>query len=114
MGELGEREMQIARIHMDGGALLLPARTPYEREVVLDHVRHRLRLHGFVQLEMNGRRCRVEPVAAASGATCAGCARRVGGLACRLGAQLLCIDCALDPTGTSRTVERGAPQPLAG
>ena len=43
--------MEIARIQMDGGALLLPARTPYEREVVLDHVRHRLRMHGFVHLE---------------------------------------------------------------
>jgi hypothetical protein len=106
--------MELARIHMDGGALLLPARTPYEREVVLDHVRHRLRMHGFVHLEMNGRRCRIEPAAAASGATCPGCGARLGGLACRLGAQLLCLDCALGSGGSAR-IDRGrAPQPLAG
>jgi hypothetical protein len=105
--------MEIARIQMDGGALLLPARTPYEREVVLDHVRHRLRLYGFVHLEMNGRRCKVEPVAPAAGARCASCTRRVGTLACRIAAQMLCIDCALAPA-RSRGTERFSPQPLAG
>jgi hypothetical protein len=106
--------MEIARIEMDGGALLLPARTPYEREVVLDHVRHRLRLYGFVHLEMNGRRCRIEAVAAASGAACAGCRRRIAGFACRLVAQMLCVDCAVTPAGPPRAAERGASQPLAG
>ena len=106
--------MEIARIQMDGGALLLPARTPYEREVVLDHVRHRLRRYGFVHLEMNGRRRRIECIAPAAGAACAGCTRRVGMLACRFGAHMLCIDCAFAPARSrgSRTVR--STQPLAG
>ena len=105
--------MEIARIQMDGGALLLPARTPYEREVVLDHVRHRLRICGFVHLEMNGRRCKIEPIAFTPGATCASCTRRVGTVACRIGAQMLCIECALAP-GRSPGTERLSPQPLVG
>jgi hypothetical protein len=106
--------MEIARIHMDGGALLLPARTPYEREVVFDHVRHRLRLHGSVQLEMNGRRCRIELVAASAGACCAGCGGRISRFACKLGAQMLCVDCALKAAGSRPGVEQTSPQPLAG
>jgi hypothetical protein len=106
--------MEIARIRMDGGALLLPARTPYEREVVLDHVRHRLRSHGFVHLEMNGWSRRIERVSASGGALCAACAQRIGGLACRLGAQMLCVDCALAPARSLRGIAPAAPPPLAG
>jgi hypothetical protein len=106
--------MEIARIQMGGGALLLPARTPYEREVVLDHVRHRLRLYGFVHLEMNGRRCKVEPVTAGAALKCTSCDRRIGTLACRLGAQIVCLDCAVTPARSSRGTERNSPQPLAG
>lgn len=106
--------MEIARIQMDGGALLLPARTPYEREVVLDHVRHRLRLYGFVHLEMNGRRCRIEAIAHTAGTACAGCTRRVGTLACRFGAQMFCIDCALAPARSRGIGAMSSTQPLAG
>lgn len=97
--------MEVARIHTDGGTLLLPARTPYEREVVLDHVRHRLRLHGSVHLEMNGWRGRIERVGLPITARCGACAAPIGGFACRIGSQMLCLGCAL-PERSRRRLER--------
>lgn len=84
-----------AYIYFLGGKLLLPARTPYEREVIADHVRHRLRRDGFVRLEKSGRASRIVAVTGAMGERCRLCGASVGNAACRCGGRLLCIACAV-------------------
>ena len=43
----------VARISCDGGGLVIPASTPYDRELVFEHAGQTARRHGRVQLEIN-------------------------------------------------------------
>jgi hypothetical protein len=94
---------ETACIYFPGGKLLLPARTPYEREVIVDHVRHRLRRDGFVRLERSGRASRIVAVADAMGERCRLCGASAGNAACRRGGRLLCVSCAVGDDPQSET-----------
>ena len=61
----------VARVRFADGGVVMPARSPYDREIVLATVRHCVRRHAAVELELDGRRWRLAAVAGAP----AGCAR---------------------------------------
>ena len=50
----------IARIHFDGGILMLPSRTPYEIETLLENLKWYTGRHRKVQLEIDSHHWRVE------------------------------------------------------
>ena len=45
----------IARITFEGGGLILPMHTPYERELLVEHIEVSTKRHGWVRLEVNRR-----------------------------------------------------------
>ena len=87
----------LARISLDdGGTLLLPARTPYDWEIVLDHVRYRLqRDPSRVWLEVNGNACGMRRASADRAEECAACGCAIGWLACDVRSRTVCARCAL-------------------
>ncbi len=42
----------VAHISFDGGGLILPVKTPYERELLVEHVEASTKRHGRVRLEV--------------------------------------------------------------
>ena len=46
----------IAHLSFRGGGLILPAQTPYERELLVESVEASTKRHGSILLELNGRR----------------------------------------------------------
>ena len=46
----------VARISDAGGGIVMPARSPYDRELLLDCLRQRLHRNASVRLELDGRR----------------------------------------------------------
>ena len=104
-----------ARILLDGGMLLLPAHTPYEREIVLEHVRHCLLRDDQVCLEMNGRPCEVRRATKDGSEHCAACRCALARLACELGSRTLCVGCAYADTACAAPPSpRPSSEPLAG
>src|SRR5574340_33644 len=63
----------IAHISFRGSGMFLPARTPYDREVLAEHVSARARVHGIVQVLVDGRRWMVSAHRAGMTVRCAGC-----------------------------------------
>ena len=112
-GRLPTSDDGTVRIPFAGGSILLPARSPYEWETVLDHVRHRLRVDGRACLELNGRRCIVQPSdAGAEVECCFTCGRALEQLACRVAASTYCLACVRAGTlqsAPARTEEGEAP-----
>lgn len=62
----------VARIRHAAGGIILPSRTPYDRETVIDALRHALHRHGAVQLDLDGRHWRLS---AHEHGVCAACHR---------------------------------------
>ena len=85
--------LQTAQIQFDGGALILPARNPYDREVVFEQAEFYARRHGSVALRIGGALLRVARSAAESGQPCSRCRRSVGWIAYHLRERLLCSHC---------------------
>ena len=50
---------QVAHIRYEGGALLLPAQDPYEREVVFQEAEFCARRHGSVGVQLGRREVRI-------------------------------------------------------
>ncbi len=83
----------VARIAFPGGALFIPVKTPYERELLFEHVALYAKRHGRVRVELNRKECVVsvslEPVQ-----RCSLCQRRLDSLTYALGGRSLCGQCA--------------------
>ena len=97
----------VARIAFGDGSLLLPARTPYDWETVVDNVRHRVRRDGWARLEIDGRSCDVRPIDASAGVRCADCGCRLEDVACRVGLAMLCFACVQSGATVRRGLLRG-------
>ena len=83
---------QIAQIRSDGGALLLPARDAYDREVVFEQAEFYARRNGAVDLEIGHSAVRL---ARSSGwdTPCMRCHRPVGMVSYLFHARRLCAHC---------------------
>ena len=83
----------VARISFDGGGLFLPAKTPYEREVLFEHVDRYAKRHGRVCVELNRREWNVS-VSNSQPGRCTACERPLDHLTYALGGRSLCLSCA--------------------
>jgi hypothetical protein len=84
----------VARISFQGGALLVPARTQYDHEVVFEHVETYARRHGMVRLELDRREFTVSFMNGSERRLCASCAHPLEALTYALGGRDLCMQCA--------------------
>lgn len=84
----------VARISFHGGALLMPARTRYDQEVVFEHVETYARRHGVVRLELDRKEFRVSFLDCEERRLCAVCAHPLETLTYGLGGRDLCLHCA--------------------
>lgn len=93
-----------------GGGLFLPARSPYDRQLLVEHVLSRVRAAGQVQVLLDDQRWMVHRHRGQSATCCARCGAWVDS-ACYAGARLgqpYCVRCAL---GVPRPVL--PPEPIA-
>ena len=86
----------IAHVSFRGGGIFLPARNPYDRELLLEHVAARVRSSGEVQVLLDGERWQVHPHRRSAACTCAHCGDAVDA-ACyaAAGGPASCMRCAL-------------------
>ncbi|MDX2167138.1 MAG: hypothetical protein SF182_08750 [Deltaproteobacteria bacterium] len=83
----------IARISFTGGALLMPARNGYDRELVFDEAECCARRHGEARLELGARAILIRAAVDAP-SPCSRCGKPVDRLAFAFGARSLCRRCA--------------------
>ena len=84
----------VARVVWEGGSVSVPIDTPYDRELLVDHVKRATAMHGGVRLYMCSREWVMSDTDASQGA-CSVCRRAVDTVPSALGEQVaLCIDCA--------------------
>ena len=83
----------VARISFQGGGLFLPVKTPYEREVLFEHVDRYAKRHGRVRVELNRREWNVH-LSNGHPERCGVCNRGLDNLTYALGGRSLCIVCA--------------------
>jgi hypothetical protein len=85
----------VARISFHGGALFVPVKTPYDREVLFEHLDLYAKRHGTVRVELNRREWLVSSRSDAENApSCTECDRRLEALTYALGGRTLCGFCA--------------------
>ena len=94
----------VAHVSFRGGSLFLPARTPYDRQALLDHVGAYLRATGEVQVLFGESRWMVHVERRALPVYCLGCTAPIdAGWYCPDdGGRTYCAKCALggSPSGT--------------
>jgi hypothetical protein len=83
----------IARLSFHDGGLVLPVKTPYERETLFEYADQYAKRHGRVRLEIDRRECIVR-ARGEQPETCVSCGQRVEGVTYTLGARTLCHVCA--------------------
>ena len=69
---------QVAHIRYDGGALLLPAQDPYDREVVFEEAECCARRHGEVGVQLGRKQMRISRSVGDVRVACASCRQPVG------------------------------------
>lgn len=96
----------IAHVSFVGGGVFLPARDPYDRQTLIEHVTHRVRAKGRVQVLVDNHRWMVQAGATHGAATCAVCGHAVDA-ACyssMSNGAAHCVHCALGgPTGAEQS-----------
>jgi hypothetical protein len=98
----------IAQVQGLSGTFVAPAHSPYDRQIVREHVE---RLAGHVStltLGLHGTRWTITRRSTAD-SRCTSCTQPLGRLSCRRGsdADASCIDCALRP-GATKPLEESA------
>ncbi len=83
----------IAQITSRQGGLILPLRTPYDRQFVFEHVADYAKRYGCVQLSFRGREWTVA-LATVRSRVCDRCCERPDKLAYTYGRRTLCHPCA--------------------
>src|SRR5262245_2245221 len=83
---------RIAHIRFRRGGLVLPAASPYERQLVLEHAEHCTR-HGTVRLDMAGRTWEVAVTKAQEELTCTLCSKAVQRFLYQARPATLCPKC---------------------
>ena len=81
-----------AHISFAGGGLILPARTPYDRELVFEYIEASAKHHANLQLSAKGRHWTVS-VKIARREPCCKCSRSLRDLAYRGNGENFCAQC---------------------
>jgi hypothetical protein len=101
----------VAHISFVGGGLFLPARTPYDRELMIDYVAERVRSKGTIQVIVDERRWTVQRCARVRGRDCPSCGHQLNAT-CALAEghdPIACMHCAFAaPTATASSVADAA------
>lgn len=92
---------QVAHIRYDGGALLLPAQDPYDRELVFEEAEFCARRHGSVGVQLGRKEIRIRPSAAHARMPCQECRAPVGMMSFLIDDRLVCAQCAKQHFGCS-------------
>ncbi len=90
----------IAHLSFAGGAVFLPVRTPYDRQMLAEYVSERVQAKGQVQILVDGQRWLVQRQREPAFVACDRCG---SGISCTCysdadGQQVYCARCALNPT----------------
>ena len=90
----------IAHVHGRSGTLVVSAQTPYDRQMLREHLERLAGRDGALTLEMDGTRWSIAR-RTARGALCTMCAICPGQLSCRRPGETdsRCLDCVLCPAG---------------
>ena len=93
----------VAHISFAGGGLLLPARDPYERELLVEHVVDRARRMGAVRVVVHGRAWNVKLTSDGFTCGCARCSRALEATWCATapGGDPYCVRCAFGARATA-------------
>jgi hypothetical protein len=83
----------VAHISFEGGGLIIPVHTPYERQLLIEHLEVSTKRHGCVRLEINRRHWTIG-MNNGPGEACASCTRRPDHLTYRFDGQSFCAECA--------------------
>jgi predicted RecB family nuclease len=83
----------IAHISFEGGAFFMPAKTPYEREVLFDFLNQTTKRHGRARLALNHHGWTVNSQGYER-QRCASCHRWPQGVTYSRGRRTLCLRCA--------------------
>jgi len=85
-----------------GWQLTLPARTPYDRQLLMQTIRHTVTRWGAARVAIG--RCRILVVGcpAVAGQRCPLCGRCPGTMHCRIAGRETCVGCALDTAPLER------------
>jgi hypothetical protein len=85
---------QMAHIRYQGGALLLPAQDPYDREIVFEEAEFCARRHGSVGVLLGRKEIRISLSANESRSPCSECRRAVGLTSFLIDRHRVCSSCA--------------------
>jgi hypothetical protein len=87
-----------AHITFSGGGMVISAATPYERQVLIEHVLGHVRSKRHIQVQADRRRWVVELADEGKPTVCAHCERRIFDAVCRshLAETPYCVVCALE------------------
>jgi len=83
----------VAHISFEGGGLIVPVQTPYERQLFFEHIDLSAKRHGSVRLKINRRHWTVS-LHNGDHEACASCPRSLDALTYRLNGQTYCGQCA--------------------
>lgn len=83
-----------ARIGAAGHVLVMPASSPYDCELLCEHVVASARQRGAVRLRINGADCVVRSEPADSGRRCGGCGRALTTVSFHITSRDVCLGCA--------------------
>ena len=88
----------IAHVSFKGGGAFLPVRSPYDQQVLIEHVIQHARSKGVVQVLVGNYRWLIDGLNAPRGARCAQCGRSMpAASSCAQTAQQpCCVKCAID------------------
>src|SRR5713101_3583615 len=82
----------VAHISFKDGGLIVPVETPYERELLFEHVEVYTKRHGSVRLELDRRQWTISQPSGRR-EVCASCSRWLDNLTYRFDGQTLCGQC---------------------
>lgn len=85
---------QIAHIRYEGGALLLPAQDPYDRQVVFEEAEFCARRHGTVGVQFGRKEMRISMSPDEARVPCAECRQPVGLMGFLIDRRRVCSRCA--------------------
>jgi hypothetical protein len=83
----------VAHIRFDGGGLIVPAQTGYDRELLMEHIEVSTKRYGSVRLEVDRRHYTIS-LNDGDPEICVSCSRCPVALSYRLDGQTLCGQCA--------------------
>jgi hypothetical protein len=84
----------VARISFPNGVLLLPAKTPYERETVFEHADQFARRYGHAELQLGRSELLVALCTDSPALRCSVCRQELDRLVYTLKSRALCAHCA--------------------